>query len=70
MNEILFSNDNLYLAVACDKHVKVFHNVTGHKVAIQDLDKNLKATKTQGAKERLEQLIDAHRYAMKIVFFS
>jgi len=67
VNEILFSNDNLYLAVACDKHVKVFHNVTGHKVAIQDLEKNLKATKTEGAKERLEQLIDGHRKSIETI---
>lgn len=60
--EILFSNDNKYLAIACDKHVKVFYNVTGHRVAINDLETNLKTAKTQGAKERMQQLIDEHRY--------
>ena len=60
VREILFSNDNKYLAIACDKHVKVFHNITGHKVAIQSLKKELNSAKTQAAKQRIEQLIDEH----------
>lgn len=67
VNEILFSNDNKYLAVACDKHVKIFHNITGHRVAIESLKKDLVASKTEGAKQRIEQLIDAHYEAIQAV---
>lgn len=66
-SEILFSNDNNYLALACDKHVKVFHNITGRRVAINDLETNLKTAKTQGAKERLQTLIDENRNAIKSI---
>lgn len=65
VREILFSNDNKYLAIACDKHVKVFHNITGHKVAIQSLKKELNSAKTQAAKQRIEQLIDEHYNAVQ-----
>lgn len=60
VKEILFSNDNKYLAIACDKHVKVFHNITGHKVSLQSLKKELVSAKTEAAKQRIEQLIDGH----------
>lgn len=60
VSEILFSNDNLYLAVACDKHVKIFYNVVGHRVAIDSLKKELISAKTEGAKQRIEQAIDGH----------
>lgn len=59
--EIGFSNDNNYLAVAGDRHVKIFRNITGHKSAIQDLEAQLKTVKTQSGKERIEQLIQQHR---------
>lgn len=59
--EISFSNDNNYLAVAGDRHVKIFRNITGHKSAILDLESQLKTVKTQSGKERIEQLIEQHR---------
>ncbi|RNA06630.1 transducin beta 2 [Brachionus plicatilis] len=59
--EISFSTDNNYLAVAGDRHVKIFRNITGHKTAIQDLKSQLKTVKTQSGKERIEQLIGQHR---------
>ncbi len=68
-SEIIFSNDNKYLALACDKHVKVFHNITGRRVAINDLETSLKTAKTQGAKERFQSLIDEHRFIYFILCF-
>jgi hypothetical protein len=65
--EIQFSNDNKYLAIACDKHIKVFHNITGHRVALNDLESNLKTCKTQGAKERIESLICEHKKAIESI---
>ncbi len=60
VSEILFSSDNKYLAVACDKQIKIFHNVTGHRVAMDILKKELLSAKTEGAKQRIEKLIDEH----------
>jgi len=41
--------------------------VTGHRVALKDLEANLKTCKTQGAKERIESLIDEHRKAIESI---
>lgn len=64
--EISFSVDNKYLAVACDRQVKVFYNITGHRVAVSDYETKLKTAKTQAAKERFEQAIQEHKYANKV----
>lgn len=68
-----FSPDNKYLAVACDRHIKVFYNITGHRVAIVDFEAKLKtsAKKTQAAKERMEQAIQEHKLvSISLVDFS
>lgn len=60
-----FSPDNKYLAVACDRHIKVFYNITGHRVAISDFEAKLKTSaKTQAAKERMEQAIQEHKLVL------
>ncbi|CAF0719924.1 unnamed protein product [Brachionus calyciflorus] len=61
VTELMFSSDNKYLSVAGDRHVKIFKNITGHKVAVQDLESQIKNAKTQGAKERIEQQIQEHK---------
>ena len=60
ISEIAFSSCSNYLALACDKHVKIFNNIAGHRVAIESLKKELVAAKTEGAKQRIEQSIDTH----------
>jgi WD40 repeat protein len=62
VSEISFSNDNKYLAIACDRQIKVFHNVTGHRVAIQDLKTKIIKAKTVAIKERMQQQIDENEY--------
>jgi hypothetical protein len=57
----MFSQDNKYLAVACDRSVKVFFNITSHKVAIRDLVEKLNGSKTEASKERILNLIDHHQ---------
>ena len=61
ISEICFSIDNRYLAIACDRHVKVFFNITGHRVAIYDLKDKLRTAKTEAAKERIHQSIEEHQ---------
>ena len=61
VHELCFTNDNKFLAVACDRHVKVFYNLTGHRAACQDLELKLKSAKTAASKERIEQSIQEHK---------
>ncbi len=58
INEIQFSNDNKYLAVAGDRHIKIFHNITGFKVNIEDCLEKIKTTKSESTKERLKETIE------------
>lgn len=47
-----------YLLTAGDRHVRVYHNVTGYKVAIAVAKEKLSATNQSAAtRERLEKLI-------------
>ena len=65
VSELLFSSDNKYVSVACDKHVKVFYNITGLKVFIKDTEEKLRTAKTQGTKERLQQLIADNKFLIE-----
>jgi hypothetical protein len=55
------------LAVACDRQIKIFYNLIGHKVAISDLQQLLKSAKTQASKERLEQTIQEHEESIQAI---
>ncbi|XP_076169401.1 transducin beta-like protein 2 isoform X3 [Ptiloglossa arizonensis] len=46
-----------YILVAGDKHIKVFHNVTGYRVAIESAKRKLTQNQTSATKKRLEKLI-------------
>ncbi|XP_053997904.1 transducin beta-like protein 2 [Hylaeus anthracinus] len=50
-----------YVLVAGDKHIKVFHNVTGYRVAIESAKRKLTQKQTSATKERLEKLIVDNR---------
>ena len=67
ISEICFSIDNRYLAIACDRHVKVFFNITGHRVAIYDLKDKLRTAKTEAAKERIHQSIEEHQKTIEFI---
>ncbi len=53
--------------MACDRQIKIFYNLTGHRVAITDLQEKLKSARTQASKERLEQTIEEHRESIKYI---
>jgi hypothetical protein len=57
-----FTNDSKYLAVAGDRHIKIFHNVTGFRVAIEDCLDKIKTAKSESTKERLKQMVDEYKY--------
>ncbi|XP_076635172.1 transducin beta-like protein 2 [Colletes latitarsis] len=50
-----------YVLVAGDKHIKVFHNITGYRVAIESAKRKLTQKQTSATKERLEKLIVDNR---------
>ncbi|CAK9828448.1 mRNA-capping enzyme [Anthophora retusa] len=50
-----------YVLVAGDRHIKVFRNVTGYRVAIESAKRKLTQKQTSATKERLEKLIEDNR---------
>ncbi|XP_050469387.1 transducin beta-like protein 2 isoform X3 [Bombus huntii] len=50
-----------YVLVAGDRHIKVFHNVAGYRVAIESASRKLTQKQTSATKERLEKLIQNNR---------
>lgn len=54
---LLFDSLGKYLLSAGDKVIRVFHNVTGYKCAIQSAKEKLKQNQTSATKERLLQMI-------------
>ncbi|CAL7940479.1 unnamed protein product [Xylocopa violacea] len=47
-----------YVLVAGDRHIKVFRNITGYRVAIESAKRKLTQKQTSATKERLEKLIE------------
>ena len=60
--DIQYSSDSKYLAIAGDRNVKVFHNITGFKAAIEESTMKLKEAKTESAKQRIQTVIDEYKY--------
>ncbi|XP_012150928.1 transducin beta-like protein 2 isoform X4 [Megachile rotundata] len=50
-----------YILVAGDRHIKVFRNVTGYRVAIESAKRKLTQRQTSATKERLEKLIEDNK---------
>lgn len=46
------------LFVAGDRQIRVFHNITGYKVEVENAKTKLKQTQTSATRDRLENLID------------
>jgi len=54
---IMFDAMGKYLLVSGDKHIRVFHNVTGYRCEVSTAKEKLKQHQTSATKERLEKLI-------------
>nr|CAI5860222.1 unnamed protein product [Callosobruchus analis] len=54
---ILFDSTGKYILTAGEKQIRVFHNVTGYRCAIEMAKLKLKDHQTSATKERLEKLI-------------
>lgn len=67
INALIFDPLNKYFLTAGDRHIRVFHNVTGYRVTIEETKKKLKQSKTETTVKRLEQLIvDCEEFLTKI----
>lgn len=54
---VMFDSSGKYLLTSGDKHIRVFHNVTGLRCDIADAKEKLKQSQTSATKERLQQII-------------
>lgn len=54
---IMFDSSGKYVLTAGDKHIRVFHNVTGVHCDITTAKDKLKQTQTSATKERLQKVI-------------
>lgn len=58
INALLFDPLGKYFLTAGDRHVRVFHNVTGYKVSAAAARLRLKSVQTEAQRERLEKTIE------------
>ena len=58
ISALLFDKESRWLLTTGDKHVRVFHNVPGHKVRLEELQAKLRTANTAAMKERLQQQIE------------
>lgn len=54
---LMFDSVGKYLLTSGDKHIRVFHNVTGYKCAIASAKEKLKTHQTSATKERLQTIM-------------
>jgi len=69
ITSVVFDSNSKYVLTAGDKHIRVFHNVPGLKIAVQDLEATLKKqSSNSAAKERIEnQIKEAEETLAKIL---
>jgi len=58
---LIFDTVGKYLLVAGNKHIKIFHNITGYRTAIESAKRKLQQRQTQATKERLERIIQDNK---------
>lgn len=55
---VMFDSSGKYVLTAGDKHIRVFHNVTGVRCNITTAKDKLKQNQTSATKERLQKVIN------------
>ena len=69
--QVLFSADGQHLFTAGDKHIRIFHNVPGIEINIQELKEVLKRNMSNSAaKERIEKQIKLAEENLKNILAS
>ena len=62
---ILFDSEGKWLITSGDKHVRVFWNVPGYQLSLQDLKENKRKAKTEGMKQRIQEQIESIEETLK-----
>lgn len=57
INDLRFDVNGRFLVCSGDKAIRVFHNATGYRAAIRDMQDMLKKAQNEGMKQRLQQQI-------------
>lgn len=66
ISRILFDSAGNFVLTSGEKHVRIFHNVTGHRVAIVSAKQKLSQSNNSAAtKERLEKIIKTSEQFLK-----
>ncbi|KAK7120663.1 hypothetical protein R3I94_020602 [Phoxinus phoxinus] len=65
--DLKFDVNSRFLVSTGDRAIRVFHNVTGYRAAIQDMETMLKKTTNDGVRQRLQQQISDAQSALETV---
>ncbi|TTS33141.1 Transducin beta-like protein 2 [Bagarius yarrelli] len=67
ITDLKFDINNRFLVSSGDRAVRVFHNVTGYRAAIADMQALLKKSNNAGVKQRLQQQITEAQAALNAI---
>ncbi|XP_026888779.2 transducin beta-like protein 2 [Electrophorus electricus] len=67
VTDLKFDINNRFLVCSGDRVIRVFHNVTGYRAAIQDMQAMLKKASNEGVKQRLRQQLKDAQSALDAV---
>ncbi|KAK2871031.1 hypothetical protein QQF64_002151 [Cirrhinus molitorella] len=67
ITDLKFDINNRFLVSSGDRAIRVFHNVTGYRAAIQDMQTMLKKASNDGMRQRLQQQITDAQNALDTV---
>ena len=71
LTKVLYSADGQYLFTSGDKHIRIFHNVPGIQINIQELREVLKKNiSNSAAKERIQKQIELAEENLKNILTS
>ena len=64
---LVFDAEGKWLISSGDKHVRVFFNVPGHLMQLEELKENKLKAKTEGMKQRIEEQIQSIKGNLEIL---
>lgn len=67
ITDLKFDANNRFLVSSGDRAIRVFHNVTGYRAAIADMQALLKKSTNAGVKQRLQQQISEAQNALDAI---
>ena len=67
LTSLIFDKESKWLLTAGDKHIRVFHNVPGYKIKLEELERKYKAATNSSMRERLSQQISQTEDLLKSV---